>query len=99
MPENPWKWFLEETPEALYGAMRPRQGTSPFMDYWRGQEGRVWGDYMGALGQQAMAGEAPSMFYQDFLGQYPWMDYWRRMSPGQRGERPSMYAPGLRWNV
>jgi len=99
MNNNIWQWWLEETPEALYGAMRPRQGGRSFLDYWRGQEGRVWGDYMAQLGQMAMAGQPPSLHYQEFLGDYPWTQYWQGLSPGERGERRSTFAPSLRWYV
>ena len=104
MPEeNPWKWFVEDDPNIAYSALRPQElGAGRgwnFLDYWRNQQGRVWREYQGALGKLALAGQAPSLRYTDFLGRYPWMDYWQQMPPEQRGERASLFGPRMRWNI
>ena len=98
MQNNPWKWFLEDYPETAYGAFRPQAGTPTFLDYWRGQQGNVWGEYQGALGQMARAGEPPSLEFTSFLDNYPWLQRWFEQSPRQRGEQPGRFAPGLRWS-
>ncbi|MBT9158750.1 MAG: hypothetical protein DDT36_01769 [Firmicutes bacterium] len=100
MPNNwHWKYWLEEFPQAAYEAFRPRTGPETFLDYWRGQGGRVRDDYMGALGQQALRGEPPSLSFVDFLGNYPFMQRWLGMSPERRGFSPGRYAPRMRWNM
>lgn len=100
MPDwNIYRDWLEETPSALYGAMRPQTGSQPFMDYWKGQQGNVWEDYWSKLGTMALGGQAPSLNYSDFLSNYPWMSDWLKMGPGQRGERSSLFAPRTRWNI
>ena len=94
--QNPWKFWLEEQPQAAHGAFRPQTGSRNFMDYWRGQQGNVRGDYMGQLGQMASGGQPPSLNWTDYLQNYPFMAEWMRMSPGQRGAARS---PSMRWNI
>jgi hypothetical protein len=95
--------FLEDNPDILTAALRPqtqRAGRgSSFLDYWRRNQGDVWQGYLSNLGQQALAGQEPSGTYQTFARNYPWMDYWQRLSPRQRGENRSALAPRLRWNL
>jgi len=69
------------------------------MDYWRKQQGRVWGEYETALGQMAMAGEPPSMHFRSFLEQYPFMQRFNLMSPAQRGINYGRFAPRLSWRL
>jgi len=90
--------WLNEDWAAGFGAYRP-QGQTPFANYWRNQQSNVWDDYMSKLGQQAMKGQAPSLNYSDFLGNFPFMQRWRALAPSQRGEYPSRFAPSLRWNI
>jgi hypothetical protein len=92
--------FLEDNPSILTEALRPRQ-TSPgfgssFLDYWQGRHGNVWNDYLGSIGRSALSGEEPTQSFTDFAGNYNWMDYWRQLSPTQRGTQRS---PSLRWFV
>lgn len=94
--KNPWRYWLEEAPGALYQAMIPK-GTPSFMDYWQRQQSKVMGEYSGALGKQALGGQPPSLFFEDFLGNYPFTQNWYQMSPQKRGLRS--LAPSLRWNV
>ena len=97
MPNNnPWSFWLEDFPEALYGAMIPK-GTPSFMDYWQGQRGNVWQQYQTALGQQALGGQPPSLGFRSFLEDYPFLQRWSLMSPQRRGYRSFM--PGLSWRI
>lgn len=95
--DNIWKYWLEDTPSALYGAMIPG-GTKPFSSYWQGQYGNVYQDYMTQLGKSALQGMPPSLSFGSFLGQYPFSQYWNLLSPSQRGLRTSLY-PSLTWRV
>ena len=95
MPNELYDAWLEETPNILYGAKIPT-GTSPFADYWRSQYSNVYNDYMGQLGKQALSGTAPTLNFEDYLSQFPFMKQWYAMNPSQRGERtPSSY----RWRL
>ena len=99
MPTNPWLDWLEDYPQAAYGAYQPKTGSRSFLDYWRGQQSNVYDQYMGQLGQMAKAGQAPSMNLTDYLGSYPWLQKWFEQSPQQRGERPSLFSPNVRWQL
>lgn len=97
---NPWSYWLEDYPSALYQAMIPKNVSPTFMDYWRGQSGNVWSQYQGALAEQALAGEPPSLGFGDFLGKdWPFMKKWWNLSPQQRGVNYGQFAPSLRWRV
>jgi len=95
---NPWSYWLEDYPSALYQSMIP-QGTPSFQDYWQKQMSKVTGQYEGALGKQALGGQPPSLFFQDFLQSYPWTQNWYNLSPSQRGLNSGQFAPSLQWGV
>jgi len=95
--ENPWRYWLEETPSALYQAKIPG-GTPSFVDYWQRQQSRVSGQYAGMLGKQALQGQPPSLRFEDFLGDYPWSQYWYQMSPRERGYNMGL-SPSMQWSV
>ena len=97
MTDNIWKYWLEDTPQALYGAMLPG-GTMPFQKYWKGQYGNVYQDYMGQLGKQALQGQAPSTLFSDYLGKYPFSQYWDLMSPRAKGFNTAL-NPSLSWRI
>ena len=96
--ESPWKYWLEEVPSALYQAMVPK-GTPSFMDYWQRQQSRVMGEYEGALGKQALAGQPPSLSFGNFLGDYPWQQKWFNLTPQSRGLNTGKFAPWLQWRL
>ena len=93
--DNPWQYWLEDFPRAMYGASIPA-GSRAFSDYWTGQYGNVAGDYQTALGQQAMAGQPPSLGFGDYLQNYGFQRQYNLLSPGQRGLRQPQ---GLSWRV
>ena len=90
--------FLEDSPDILYQARRPMRGSTNFVNYWRARQGDVWGDYMGALGRQALAGITPTMSRTQFLGSYPFAQRYNELSPFQRGTQTSRFRPRLRFN-
>jgi hypothetical protein len=89
--------FLADSPSTLFNAMRPQVGSRSFTDYFRGREGSVRGDYLGSLGRSALAGVIPTQGYEEFLGTYPWRDYWEGLSPEKRGGRPTAFSPRMTW--
>ena len=96
--ENPWRYWLEETPSTLFQSKIPG-GTPSFTDYWRRQLSKVTGEYQGALGKQALSGQPPSLRFEDFLSKYPFSEEWWRLSPSQRGENTGAFAPSLQWRA
>ncbi len=102
MPEwNIYRDWLEETPRALYGALRPQAGSPSFLDYFRSSQGesRVWDDYWTRLGRMALGGQAPSLNPSDFLANYQYGQEYQKLSPSQRGAGAGQYGGRLRWNV
>ena len=95
---NSWSYWAEDFPSALYEAMIP-QGTPSFQDYWQRQQSKIYGEYMGALGKQALSGQPPSMMFSEFLGNLPWTQRWYGLSPSQRGLNLGQLAPSLQWRV
>ena len=96
--DNVWQYWLEDYPSALYGAMIP-QGTPSFQDYWQRQLSKVSGEYEGALGKMALAGQPPSLSFTNFLQNYPWTQRWYGMSPSERGISLGSLSPRLQWRV
>lgn len=91
--------FLEETPDILYGAMRPQWGSFNFGDYWRRQQGDIYGDYLGGLGRTALGGQIPTQTFTNYLTNYPWLSRYMGLPPEERGERQSRFAPRMRWSL
>uniref|UniRef100_A0A6H1ZZX0 Uncharacterized protein n=1 Tax=viral metagenome TaxID=1070528 RepID=A0A6H1ZZX0_9ZZZZ len=93
---NPWLGFAQDYPEGMYRAFLPQSPSKRFTDYFKGQYGNVYGDYMGELSRMAMQGQPPSMNFEDYLTNYPFLREWWSLGPGQRGQRqPSR----VNWNV
>lgn len=100
MAYNVWsREWLNEFPEAAYGAYRPQTGSRSFLDYWKGQQGNVYNDWWERMGSMARLGQPPNLEFPDFLQGYPWMQRWWELSPSERGERPTLFAPNVRWQV
>src|SRR3990167_5528546 len=84
--------FLGSNPQAALFNMFPQAGgTNPFADFLRGSLGRLYNSYQGQLPQN------PNMLFQDFLGGQDLQSQFKMLSPGQRGERPSMFSPQVRF--
>jgi hypothetical protein len=95
---NPWGGFLEDNPDILYGGFlnNASQGQGRnFWDYWQSQFGNQYNKYLGQLGSTALGGNAPTMNFSDYLGNFNFGKQWGNLSPGQRGE---YQAPRVRWN-
>lgn len=89
--------FLEATPQAAYMSFLPSL-TRPMQRYFGRQFGDVYGQYMGALGQEAQrTGTLPQLPFMDFLGRYDFGQQYGGLSPQQRGFFPSRFAPRTRF--
>lgn len=97
MPENPYLPWLNDTPELLYQAMQPQRGSRNYLDYWLSQYGNIFNRYQGALGQQGLAGQAPSMNFSDYLTQF-WnpQQEWKKLAPQTRG---TSWNPRASWDM
>ena len=89
--------FLEATPQAAYMSFLP-QLNRPMQRYFGRQFGDVYGQYMGALGQEVQErGELPQLKFMDFLKGYDFPQQFYGMAPQQRGFFPSRFAPRTRF--
>ena len=88
--------FLGEYPQAAYGLYAPRR-TMPQQNYWSGRYGDLQTQYMAELGRQINLGGQPTLTWEQYLQQYPWLREWSNLRPGERGQRPTTYAPRMRW--
>jgi len=91
--------WLEDNPSLLYGAQRPQTGSLNFLNYWRNQQPTVYGDYQTKQIQGLLGGSNSNQSFMDYMQNYPFMQNFMQLSPAQRGERPSLYAPRTRWQV
>ncbi len=96
MPNDYWSGFLQDNPDILYYGMLPKTGPQNFLNYWRGQYGNVYNNYLGDLGRSALGGNMPNTSFYDYLLQNPIARDWQKLTSGQRGERQPMMA---RWNL
>ena len=92
-----WSNWLEEEPTALYGQYTT--GQSPWQRYFADQYSNVRRQYMGALAGQAMGGGMPNLTWAKFMSDFPWLEQFYRVAPRERGERRSIWAPGMKWLV
>ena len=75
---------------ALFNTFPQAGGTSPFADFLRGSQGRLYGSYQGQLPQR------PNLLYQDFLKEQDLPGQFGGLAPSQRGEQQGRFAPSVR---
>jgi hypothetical protein len=103
-PNNPFLDFLEYEPEAAYysspkgwtGQNAFAVGSPNQRRYYQNQFQNIYNEFLGALGQEARRGEAPSMRWTDYLENIPWAERYSGLSPEMAGRTTSRYAPGTR---
>ena len=84
--------YLASNPQAAMFNMFPQAGgTSPFADFLRGSQGRLYGSFQGQLPQR------PNLLYQDFLKDQDLPGQFGSLAPSQRGEQQGRFAPPVRW--
>lgn len=92
----PGSSFLNDNPQAAYMGAMPSVNPSQ-RRFLSGQYGNIYGEYQGALGQQAQSMMLPSLTFDDFLKRYPWLQYMEGFAPRQRGVYQSQFAPPARF--
>ena len=84
--------FLNSTPEAAFYARYPSAGKSdPYNQWLKNQYFNYFNRY------QAELPKRPNLMFTDFLGEQNPENEFGQLSPFQRGERPSIYAPRTRY--
>ena len=104
--QNPWSGFLEDAPgtRAAYfsygdkfGGAQKSQRQENFYD---DQFSALYDKYLGTLGIQVRAGQAPTKQWQDYLGEFDFNKYYReRNSFEQRNPQQRGFQPNTMWNV
>ena len=89
--------FLQETPQAAFMSFLP-QLNRPMRRYFGQRYGDIYGEYQGALGQEAQTtGQLPTMQFMDFLSAYPFLQKYFGTAPQERGEYPNQFSPRTRF--
>ncbi|MFA5377187.1 MAG: hypothetical protein WC455_15660 [Dehalococcoidia bacterium] len=97
MASNLYQPFLEDNPDILYYGMTPKSNSSRFLDYYRSQYNPTYNAYKGAVGNQALSGQTPSLSFYDYLmNNNPVWKEWLNLSPTDKGFIPSLRSV---WNI
>jgi|TARA_R110002153_G_scaffold33647_8_gene101363 hypothetical protein len=72
-------------------------GSNQFQEYWRGQAGNVYNQYLGEFARNPVASAAKGGL-GGYLERFPWLTKFQDLSPASRGEQPTRYAPRVRWS-
>ena len=93
--------ILEFNPEWAYYSSAPFQegkGFSPMQNqYWRGQYGDVWDEYLGSLGAAEKRGQDAPL-WTSFLEDMPWTQRYTALGPSLRpGGSTRQYSPSVRY--
>jgi len=103
--DNPFlDWLEGEEPwrRALYtNFARGMGGSRAEQNYWAPRYENIWNQYYAQPQfQESLArGEIPTQRFSDYLSNYGFKKEYQNLAPWERGERPSTFAPGMRWNV
>ena len=102
------KGFLEDNPNQVgiqaaipgadaFGGSRYRggsiAGSNRFQDYWRGQAGNVYNQYLSTFARN------PQSQLSDYLDNFDWLKGFQDLSPARRGETPQRFAPRVRYSA
>ena len=94
---NPFMDFLEYEPLAAYYAdPRVSSGSQGQQRYYQNQFQDVYNEFLGELGSQIKAGQAPTMRWADYLDTVPFTERYARLSPEQAGRSRRRYSPSTR---
>ena len=97
--QNPYLDYLQESPEWAYYSsptIFQQNMRAPEKKYLQGQFQSTYQDFMGTLGQQARAGQMPSMSFQDYLEESPFTKRYSALTPQQAGRTTGRFSPGTR---
>ena len=98
--DNPWRPFVDQDFGRAFSAYRPTGGSRNFIDFFRGERGRVEDEYERELARGALMGRAPTTNPTDFLANYDFLRRYNQLSNRQRGTAsPSGLNPSLRFNL
>ena len=94
--------LLNEEPKLAYYADLYGQPRSPNqLKFGQNAYQDIYNQYFGALGQQIMGGQDPTLKFQDFLSQSPFSQRFANLPPGLTGRSDAqrLYNPSTQWRV
>ena len=93
--------FLEDNPNILFEALRPRGRTarSPFQEeFFRTRGGSIFDEFLGLSGREALEGRASNQSFTNFLQNFDFGRRFSMLSPTQRGgPQRRQFAPRVRF--
>lgn len=94
-----WSSILDEEPRAAYYSYGNQFGKSQNQrKYFEDAFDDIYNQFLGQLGGQVRQGQAPTMKFNDFLGDYNFDQQYRQMAPSTRyGQPQSTFAPRARF--
>jgi hypothetical protein len=94
-----WKDILGEFPEAGYAARLQQQTPqgSPQRRYFQPRYNPIFQEYLGEAGQQILGGGAPTLAFDDFLGNYDFNRRFRSRAPTERGQGQARFNTPTRF--
>ena len=96
----PYEELFGYQPELAYYSQPGQERYSPRQRRGFGDSyGDFYKRYMGALGGQIRQGQAPTLSFNSYLTQNPFLDYYRNQPQEFRGENPNQFAPRTQWAV
>ena len=95
-PRNPWggSEFVQGGEGVTQGGYSPVQ-----QQYWSGQYGNVYNQYLGQIGRSLRGGQEPATTFMEYLDQYPFTQRYSALGPAMRpgGCGSSRYSPSTRY--
>jgi hypothetical protein len=85
-----------DAPQLFFGSVAQQARNPAERRYLSGQFEDFLNQYQGALGQQMLSGQHPSLTAQEFIGQMPLSQRFP-MSPSMIGRGTRRFAPVTRW--
>lgn len=77
--------------QSRVGGLRPN-----LQRFYRNQFSNIQNRYLGQLGGQITSGSAPTLRFQDFLGNFDFQNNFRSLPPGLAGRNTGRFAPQIR---
>jgi hypothetical protein len=97
---NPFMDYLEYEPRAAYysspASRQFDQGGEGQRRYFQNQFQDVYNEFLGSLGSQIRAGQAPTMRWSEYLDAVPFTERYAALSPEQAGRSRRRYSPSTR---
>jgi len=94
--ENPWLGFSIDDPQGMFNAFLPQANNYNLNNWLKNQYANVSNKYGAELNRRALRGQPPVLQFYNFLSDYPFLNEYMKMSPGNRGQTRSA---GMQWNI